>query len=102
MKRPFFLLSFGIGAMLLAVNEARATTCADHAVVVARLAEAYGESRQSMALAGDDSVIEIFASRRTGTWTMTLTRAGGPTCLIAAGTAFEWLQEPLPGTEQGA
>lgn len=102
MKRQFYYLSFGIGAMLLAVNDAQAATCADHGVVVQRLAEVYGESRQSIGLAHDHSVVEVFASMDTGSWTITVTQPGGPTCLVAAGQAFAWLHDSLPLTGQGA
>ncbi len=69
--------------------------CADHATVVERLGEHYGESRQSMGLASDNAVVEVFASMDTGSWTITVTRPGGPTCLVAAGQAYQYLNEPL-------
>lgn len=104
MKRNLFLMSFGIGAMLLAANHAnaQARSCADHDTIVARLAEHYGESRQSIGLGDDNSVLELFASMDTGSWTITVTRPGGPTCLVAAGQAFAHLNEALPNTDSGA
>ncbi|WP_341367011.1 hypothetical protein [Yoonia sp. BS5-3] len=103
MKRNLFLMSFGIGAMFLAANHAHAQTrnCAAHETVVERLAVRYGESRQSIGLGADNSVIEVFASTDTGTWTITMTRPGGPTCLVAAGQAFQHLNEALPNVDQG-
>lgn len=97
MRRTFFLMSFGIGA-LIAANPSQAQTgqCADHTIVVERLAERYGESRQSIGLASDNSVVEVFASMDTGSWTITVTRSGGPTCLVAAGQAYSYLNESLP------
>ena len=35
------------------------------------------------------SVVEVFASDVTGTWTITQTLPGGRTCVIAAGRAVE-------------
>ncbi|WP_296426942.1 hypothetical protein [Yoonia sp.] len=104
MKRNFFLMSFGIGAMMLAANHAHAETanCADHAAVVERLAISYGESRQSIGLGSDNAVIEVFASTDTGSWTITATKPGGPTCLVAAGQAFQHLNEALPIIGSGA
>ncbi len=103
MKRNLFLMSFGIGAMMLAANNSSAQTrsCAPHEAVVERLAVRYGESRQSIGLGADNSVIEVFASMDTGTWTITMTQPGGPTCLVAAGQAFQQLSEPLPDDDQG-
>jgi hypothetical protein len=97
MKRTLFLMSFGIGAALLTANPTGAQTgnCADHAQVVERLAERYGESRQSIGLGGDNAVVEVFASMDTGSWTITVTQPGGPTCLVAAGQAYQYLNEPL-------
>ena len=96
MKRILFLMFFGIGAMMLAAQQAHAQgNCADHAKVVERLGEPYGEGRQSMGLASDNAVVEVFASMDTGSWTITVTRPGGPTCLVAAGQAYQYLNEPL-------
>jgi hypothetical protein len=102
MNRNLFLMSFGIGAMMLATNHANAQTsnCADHAVIVERLAQSYGESRQSIGLGSDNSVIEVFASMDTGSWTITTTTPGGPTCLVAAGQAFQQISETLPNIDQ--
>ncbi len=97
MKRTFILMTFGISAMMLAAQQlqAQSRNCADRALVVERLAQSYGESRQSIGLASDNSVVEVFASMDTGSWTITVTRPGGPTCLVAAGQAFQYLNEPL-------
>ena len=104
MKRNFFLMSFGIGAMMLAAQDvsAQPRNCADHAQVVERLAERYGESRQTIGLGSDNTVVEMFASPETGSWTLTITRPGGPTCLAAAGQGYQHVNEPLPTTDSGA
>ncbi len=104
MKRSFFFLSFGIGAMLLATNSAFAqqANCASHATVAARLAETYGENRQAMGLASNNTVVEVFASTQTGTWTITVTVPGGPTCLVAAGLGIQLLEEDLTEPDSGA
>ena len=98
MKRNFFLMSFGIAAMMMAANHANAQAgnCADHETVVTRLAERYGETRQSIGLGTNNAVIEVFASLETGTWTITFTQPGQLTCLVAAGQAFEHVVENLP------
>lgn len=103
MSSKFLLMSFGIGAMMLAANtvHAQQRNCADHETVVARLAERYGESRQSIGLGNDNSVLEVFASDDTGSWTITVTKPGGQTCLVAAGEAYQHLAETLPTAERG-
>ena len=104
MRRTLFLMSFGIGAALLAAHAANAQigNCADHARVVERLASGYGESRQSIGIGADNTVVEVFASLDTGTWTITVTQAGGLTCLVASGAAFQVLAEGLPNMDSGA
>ncbi len=94
MKRQFLALSLGVGAMLLATQHAFAQqqpnrNCAARDQVVERLSSAYGESRQSIGLAPNNSVVEVFASLETGTWTITVTTPNGTTCLVASGQAFE-------------
>ena len=98
MKRHFYLLSFGIGAIIPAGTHARsAPTCADHASVVARLESQYGEGRQAMGFSANNTVVEVYASNETGSWTIAVTQPGGPTCLVAAGGAFhlETSSEPV-------
>ncbi|PUB16394.1 hypothetical protein [Yoonia sediminilitoris] len=103
MKRKLFLMSFGIGAMMLAANHANAQSrnCAAHEAVVERLADRYGESRKSIGLGSDNSVVEVFASDTTGSWTIVVTKPGGPTCLVAAGQSFQTVSDALPDTDQG-
>ena len=86
-------------ALLLAISATQATAqlqrCADHEQVVTRLAERYGETRQAIGLGSDNSVMELFASEESGSWTITVTKPGGPTCLVAAGEAYQYLAEAL-------
>lgn len=89
-------------ALLATTATAQAGNCADHARVVERLATGYGESLQSIGMGSDNTIVEVFASVETGTWTITVTRPGGPTCLVASGEAFQLLAEALPNTDPGA
>lgn len=95
------ILAFALAAPA-AQAQAQTANCSDHATMVRHLAEGWGESRQSVALDAGNSMVELFASAETGTWTLTLTRPGGPTCMIASGHAFEMLTEPLPVLDEGA
>ena len=70
--------------------------CAAREAVVDRLAEGYGETRQSVGLGRNNSVVEVFASDETGSWTITVTMPGGLTCLVASGQSFESVAEALP------
>jgi hypothetical protein len=75
--------------------------CGDRTTIVAHLAERWGESRQSIGLAADNTVVETFASE-SGSWTITVTRPGGPTCLVASGAHYQHLAEALPNTDDPA
>jgi hypothetical protein len=76
--------------------------CAPRDAVVERLAEGYGETRQSMGLGANNAVVEVFASEETGTWTITVTMPNGLTCLVASGQSFETLAEALPTKKKDA
>ncbi len=105
MKRNFYLLSLGIGAMILAADHAMAqgvARCAPREAIVERLASRYGESRQSVGLGNDNTLVEVYASDETGSWSITVTRAGGPTCLVAAGNNYQYLAEALTTPDSGA
>ena len=75
---------------------AQARNCAPRDAVLQRLSESYGETRQSIGLGSNNAVVEVFASDATGSWTITVTRPDGVTCLVAAGQGFEQLSEALP------
>ena len=87
-------LTFGMIASHATAQNAR--NCGPREMVVDRLAEGYGETRKSMGLGSNNSIVEVFASSETGTWTITVTTPNGVTCLVASGQAFEELAEALP------
>ena len=64
------------------------------AVLIAPFA-AQAQSRQSIGMAPQGRVVEVFASLETGTWTITITMPNGITCLMASGQSFEALDEPI-------
>ena len=70
--------------------------CAPRDAVVERLAEGYGETRQSIGLGANNAVVEVFASDETGTWSITVTAPGGLTCHVASGQSIEKVAEALP------
>ncbi|MCU0909231.1 MAG: hypothetical protein MUF73_17770 [Rhodobacteraceae bacterium] len=96
-RLPLTLL---LAALPVAVSPAFAQTnnCAQRDHVVERLAGTYGESRQSIGLAANNQVMEVFANLESGSWTVTVTLPSGLTCLVASGMAFEELEEPLTPT----
>ncbi|MDU8911856.1 hypothetical protein [Aestuariicoccus sp. MJ-SS9] len=98
MSKTFRMAMLATGLVFGAATLAKAQgqNCAPREVVVEQLASRYGETRQSMGLGRDNAMMEVFASAETGSWTITVTSAGGMTCLVASGQAFETLAEALP------
>ena len=90
--------------VLLAAEAANAqgAQCSAHEEMSRHLAENWGESRQTIALDAANSVVELFASEETGTWTLTVTSPDGQTCMVASGHAFEMTKDPLPVIDEGA
>lgn len=62
--------------------------CGKRQVIVDELDRGYGEKPVAIGLSGDGLVIEIFASD-SGTFTILVTRPGGPSCVVAAGEGWE-------------
>ena len=100
MIKIFHLVVLTAAAVVLLVATtdvvAQGPNCGPREVVVTRLAEGYGETRQSMGLGANNAVIEVFASDETGSWTITVTQPSGVTCLVASGQGYEQLAEALP------
>lgn len=76
-------------AIILPAAASAQQNCAKRDQVVERLARKYGEVRQSIGLAPNSAVFEIYASQDTGSWTILVTNANGVSCLVASGQAFE-------------
>jgi hypothetical protein len=95
MDRTLFALSLGLaGLTLLPQNLHAAARCAAHDLVAAELAGKYDEHPNSIGLAEDNTVMELYSSPEKGTWTITVTLPNGLSCLVAAGQNFETVQQP--------
>lgn len=71
--------------------------CGPRADVLARLEGRFGETRQSVGLAANQSMLEVYASEDTGTWTILMTTPAGVTCLMASGQAWQpWQVAKVP------
>lgn len=89
---------------LLAAGPAAAQgqNCGPRAQVVPYLAAQFGESVQSMGMAANGQVAEVWANTETGSWTFTVTLPTGMICLMASGTSFEHAPAaPAPMGEDG-
>ncbi|WP_420005176.1 hypothetical protein [Arenibacterium sp. LLYu02] len=90
------VLALSLQLIAAPMASAQSQNCAPRDLVVKRLAEKYGESRQSIGMGQQGMVMETFASNETGSWTITVTTPNGMTCLVASGQSYEVLAEALP------
>ena len=92
------------GAVLMLASPAwsQNRNCEPREAVAERLADRYGETRQSVGLGANGAMVETWASAESGSWTITVTMPTGITCLVASGQNFERINEDLPNTDDDA
>lgn len=98
-------LSLGFAGTIFLAQEARAqdpSQCAPRDRVLATLGDTYGETRRSVGLAANSTVMEIFASDASGTWTITVTLPSGLTCLVASGGNYQAVAPTVPSPGEDA
>lgn len=98
MTRYFYYLAIWMAAVLATGYPAQAGQCADRQIVVQRLAAVYGETLQAVDTGQSGLIVEVFAAKYTGSWTIIATGQAGQTCLIAAGQGFDWHQPWIAAT----
>lgn len=64
--------------------------------LVAQIAEENGSSPAVRASLIDGGTVIVWANAETGSWTLTVTRPDGITCLIGAGIGIETVAARLP------
>ena len=98
MQQVFHALTLGFAGVVVAANAgfAQGAQCAPRDNVVTHLAEKYGETRRGIGLAGQGTVMEVYAADATGTWTILMTMPNGTACMIASGQGYETVTEELP------
>lgn len=85
-----------LGLVLAALVSFPATAqeiCGDRKEIVNRLETGYLEKRIAMGLGSAGSLIELFVSKESGSFTLLITTPIGTTCLMAAGE--DWLDNLL-------
>lgn len=92
-------IAFGLAAATPVAEAETRTACAERKSVIARLADRYGETLQSIGLQSNSAVVEVYASAATGTWTILMTRPDGISCLIASGEMWQPDVAGAPGKD---
>jgi hypothetical protein len=97
-RADLLALSIAVAAAAVSAQQAQAQgrPCGPRDAVVEGLARTYGETRRSAGIAANNGLLEVFASDETGTWTITVTTPGGPTCLVASGESYQSMADALP------
>lgn len=96
------LLGLALIGLPAATSAQTPAACATRDAVVHKLTADFGETRQSIGLGHNNTLVEIFASPESGTWSIVVTTTQGVTCLVASGRAFETVAEALPNTDPDA
>ncbi len=89
MYRRLIALGLGIGAVITAIPAHAQDNCAQRDQVVLRLQEDFAEQLTAGGLYNDTentSVVEVWSSPETGTFTVMLTTPDGFSCIVATGT----------------
>jgi hypothetical protein len=90
---PIGLAAFALlcGSVVSQPAEAAPRLCGERDQILKRLEQAHQETPQAIGLAGDGGVLEVLVSPDGG-WTMLVTYPKRPTCVVAAGAAWEMRQ----------
>ncbi len=77
--------------------------CGERAAIVDALERRYDEIAVARGIENNGELIQLFASARTGTWTILATRTDGVSCVLAVGEHFEPRRpRPDPAAAEGA
>lgn len=90
MLKRLIALGLGLGAVITAIP-AHAQDCAQRDQVTSRLALEFSEQLTAGGLnaaTGEGSIVEVWTSPETGTFTVIATDATGLSCILATGTDY--------------
>ncbi|PTX73699.1 hypothetical protein [Sulfitobacter mediterraneus] len=98
MNKHKFIIVTVIG-LSLAASMTQAATCAPREALVKKLEKKYSEELIARGLQSRTSLMEVFASSKSGTYTVLITNPLGLSCVVSAGT--DWLVEDASKNELG-
>jgi hypothetical protein len=79
-----------------------AATCADRTHVVTQLNAKFGEVLAFTGMGRDQHMVEVYASKQSSRWTMTVATPDGLSCVLATGTGMEDLAALIGDSAQAA
>lgn len=106
MFKRLFSTAMILGAAALAPPsgaqaQAQAITCMPRDALVARLKGSYKEDPAGGGLQNAQRLIEVWASRETGSFTVFVTRPDGVSCIVATGQHWRGATAAVPGGVAG-
>ena len=81
------------GTLALAPPVQAQSICAERSIIIERLENRFHESYQGAGLQSTTSLIEIWSSGESGSWTILLSNADGTSCVIASGMNWQFDQK---------
>lgn len=66
--------------------------CQPREEIVSQLKKQYKEQQRIIGLSNDGTVLEIFSTKSGSSYTVTITRPDGITCVVNAGTGLEIME----------
>ena len=85
-RAVFLAAALALPAAAAAASDEAAVHCFDRSRLVAHLLAAYGETQQSVGYQEGRGIVEFFANKASGTWTILLTPAADTSCVLESGT----------------
>ena len=76
------------------------TVCLTHDSLEAQLGKRFKESQSAVAIDSKGSLVHLYTNPEKQTWTIVLTKPGGPSCIVASGT--DWTDLPSFNDDQVA
>ena len=103
-KTPWAALSATVrigslaGALLFAAGTSASAqgACGNRADFVTQLGNRYAEAPIALCLTGNGDLVQVFAAANGATWTITVTRPDGLSCMITEGESWENLSPSQP------
>jgi hypothetical protein len=88
-----------VGATVAKAQQARGglvphQACNSHDKLVEMLGRGYAEAPSALGLQANGPLLEVFVSRKSGSWTIVSTRPDRISCIVAAGQYWQELPEP--------
>lgn len=83
-----------------AVAQQQRPCALDAHAIVDKLMSEYGEVATAGGIDAAGSFVAVFANPETGSWTITVSKPGGQTCVVSSGEAFV-IERPEPAAPRG-